>query len=436
MSVNISSNPWHVSSLQDFQYFCCPECDSRLKDTQTFIDHAVLLHEQAKETLVNLHLIPKPEEVKTEIQDENWEVNIKLEDEDYEEYEETQDYEESDDDNEDPDYSDSEIKAKIENDDTLDIKFECEFCDKIFTDKKAWTRHRVYERRKSNMPKKPKKEKVILKQEMNKYPCSKCDKRFKSEKALRIHKVKSHEPEPKTPVNEKISKCDICNKTFKGRNAMQYHKTKYHDDQVTCDICGKITNKHDIHMHRKRAHHLYDIPPEKLLRKCDKCDLDFKIGEEMDQHLKKCHNCDKTIKCKDCDKTWVSHLSLELHMAEIHKKVMFCCDLCGYVTNEATILKKHKKIVHEGKRDHVCHICGTSLEQSWKLKQHLFKNHGIGQARFQCDICHKAFNDSSTLRNHREGVHLKNVKYNCDQCDYFAYCQSRLGKHKRLKHKK
>ena len=50
-------------------------------------------------------------------------------------------------------------------------------------------------------------------------------------------------------------------------------------------------------------------------------------------------------------------------------------------------------------------------------------------------FCDKAFNDSSTLRNHREGVHLKNVKYNCDQCDYFAYCQNRLGKHKRLKHK-
>ena len=476
---NVNSNPWHVTSLQDFQYFCCPECDYRHKDAPAFIDHAALLHEQAKETLVNLHLIPKPEKVKTEILEENVKVVIKEEEN---EYQETQDYEyeefefeeAEDDDYEDPDYDDGKVddigdfdedtkesrqvkpktkrmkrdpdniasdtehttKIKLENGDT----FECEFCDKIFIDERSWVRHEWYERRKFNLGKKSKREKQqekdALRQEMYKNPCSKCDRRFKSEQALKLHKVKSHnEPINKTPDSEKISTCNICNKVFKGRNAMQYHKSKYHDDQVTCDICGKITNKHDMVMHRKRAHHLYDIPPEKLVRKCDKCDSEFKNGEEMDQHLKKLHSCDKTIKCKDCDKTWVSHLSLELHMVEIHKKVMYCCDLCGYVTHLATILKKHKKIVHEGKRDHVCHICGTSLEQSWKLKEHLAKNHGIGTARFKCEFCGKAFNDSSTLRNHREGVHLKNVKYNCDQCDYFAYCQNRLGKHKRLKHK-
>ena len=103
---SVNSNPWHVTSLQDFQYFCCPECDCRHKDAQTFIDHALLSHEQAKETFVNLQLIPKPEEVKTEIQDVHMEVeNIKHEDEDYELYEaeDGQEYEYEDEDYEDPD---------------------------------------------------------------------------------------------------------------------------------------------------------------------------------------------------------------------------------------------------------------------------------------------------------------------------------------------
>ena len=34
-----NSNPWLVSSIFDFQYFCCPECDERSQDKQDFVNH-------------------------------------------------------------------------------------------------------------------------------------------------------------------------------------------------------------------------------------------------------------------------------------------------------------------------------------------------------------------------------------------------------------
>ena len=40
----MDENPWLVDSLMEFQYFCCPECDDKLKEKQEFIDHACAKH--------------------------------------------------------------------------------------------------------------------------------------------------------------------------------------------------------------------------------------------------------------------------------------------------------------------------------------------------------------------------------------------------------
>ena len=42
-------NPWEVSSIYDFNFFCCPECDFKMKsdyraNIQNFVDHASIHH--------------------------------------------------------------------------------------------------------------------------------------------------------------------------------------------------------------------------------------------------------------------------------------------------------------------------------------------------------------------------------------------------------
>ena len=44
-------NPWDVSTLDDFLYYNCPECDVKEKDKQVFLEHAILSHDHAKHTL-------------------------------------------------------------------------------------------------------------------------------------------------------------------------------------------------------------------------------------------------------------------------------------------------------------------------------------------------------------------------------------------------
>ena len=40
LSIVKEDNPWDVSSLYDFNYYCCPECDSKSQNKQDFINHA------------------------------------------------------------------------------------------------------------------------------------------------------------------------------------------------------------------------------------------------------------------------------------------------------------------------------------------------------------------------------------------------------------
>ena len=37
-------NPWAVSSIFDFNYFCCPECDCKSQSKQDFVDHISSFH--------------------------------------------------------------------------------------------------------------------------------------------------------------------------------------------------------------------------------------------------------------------------------------------------------------------------------------------------------------------------------------------------------
>ena len=120
---------------------------------------------------------------------------------------------------------------------------------------------------------------------------------------------------------------------------------------------------------------MYNIPEEKMAKKCDSCDKEFKSGEEMHNHLHTCQGSKNQFKCKDCDKKWVSQLSLELHYAQMHKKIMFCCDICGLAASEQAQIKRHKKWVHEKIFDHVCHICGKPFKKPGLLAQHLSAKH-------------------------------------------------------------
>jgi hypothetical protein len=37
-------NPWMVEQLEDFLFFCCPECDEKCRTKDIFLQHALCHH--------------------------------------------------------------------------------------------------------------------------------------------------------------------------------------------------------------------------------------------------------------------------------------------------------------------------------------------------------------------------------------------------------
>ena len=44
-------NPWAVNNLKEFLYYCCPECEEKVKSLDIFLQHALNQHALAKEIL-------------------------------------------------------------------------------------------------------------------------------------------------------------------------------------------------------------------------------------------------------------------------------------------------------------------------------------------------------------------------------------------------
>ena len=49
--MNDHSNPWCINNLEEFLYFCCPECNSKYQSKETFVMHAFENHPKAKNYL-------------------------------------------------------------------------------------------------------------------------------------------------------------------------------------------------------------------------------------------------------------------------------------------------------------------------------------------------------------------------------------------------
>ena len=63
--IKLELNPWQVSNIEDFLFYCCPECDLKTKDSHNFVTHAQHSHSKSK---VLLNEVTKNLEVKTELE--------------------------------------------------------------------------------------------------------------------------------------------------------------------------------------------------------------------------------------------------------------------------------------------------------------------------------------------------------------------------------
>ena len=66
-------NPWDVSNIQEFLYYNCPECDTKERDSEVFIKHALDNHELSKSYLNKPEKVPQNQNEVISISDQGME---------------------------------------------------------------------------------------------------------------------------------------------------------------------------------------------------------------------------------------------------------------------------------------------------------------------------------------------------------------------------
>ena len=302
-----------------------------------------------------------------------------------------------------------------------------------------------------NLPPSPKPDKKI--------ECTACEKQFSSKKWFLKHRSKcdesNHSHVSKKPVKVKRHECSECEKKFSSVACYVKHAQKKHkllipkaliSGKKNCPFCKKwfnpvsqrfVSHLKIIHS-AERENPLYlDIVNNQMEKKyiCQDCGSSFTFQNNLTQHMLKQHgsenrSVENSLSCHECGKNFKNINSLKVHM-KYHKTENCLCNECGSTFQNASKLQRHRTTHTQELIP--CSECGKLFKTLIHLKRHVrFLHRKLKTA--QCDQCDKRFPDISKLRSHISSVHSKVKPYVCEVCGFKCARVDNLNLHRRKSH--
>ena len=400
-------NPWGLADLEEFLFYCCPECDEKFKDSHIFVNHATNSHESAK--------VSKCETVKTEEHDID-DIPDELDHQDDIEVDLKEELE-------------LEPKIEVKTDEVQKEasmkKWKCDQCDKSFKNKVNMVKHflNVHNELKQKSlsceyceAKFTYQHKLVAHIRNNhnngrSLKCDKCDYDCKSDKDFKLH-YSTHA----VPNEDGKLPCEHCDWIGDSKSRYVLHIID-HMKEVKCDKCDHISKNINEH----KSHYLtHDFTKQEDGRfKCNECNFVLQAGKALSSH--------KHWKCDICEFSGMNKEVLQRHQVEKHSmdiSYTYICDKCDYKTFSLKNLEQHRQTVHESKTE-MCTICGKDFKY---LKQHMKRDHTELANKVVCDLCGKEVKD---LYRHLQYVHEINL---CTICNKFLPNKNKLLSHYSTEH--
>ena len=289
------------------------------------------------------------------------------------------------------------------------LRYDCEFCEKCFPNKKKFTDHQAI-----HTGEKP-------------YACSQCDYCSSMAYNLKMHQM--------IHSNIKPFMCLICDLSFKHKNYLKQHrhvhseKNKFkfacnntiYTSHTTCSFVA--TSRPRLFQHIKEAH-------QGVRYTCELCTFHSDCKQLLTRHISKDHD-GLNYTCNTCDFNTASKDAAYMHTQVKHQGLKFCCNTCKRQFETPEGLARHKRKKHET-AILLCDKCNFKSLSESLTKRHKALNHDT-KPQFSCNICNKQFETSQRVAGHKRKQHDSAILL-CDKCDFKSFSDSLTKRHKALKH--
>ncbi|GLH03931.1 hypothetical protein R5R35_011797 [Gryllus longicercus] len=114
----------------------------------------------------------------------------------------------------------------------------------------------------------------------------------------------------------------------------------------------------------------------------------------------------------------------DLHVGQMR----FSCEQCYKAFSSAYNLERHRR-THSGERHCECQTCGAAFADPWHLQRH--ERIHTGERPYRCNLCGESFTESGKLKRH-ERIHSGERPYRCEVCGMDFRVSSHLKTHRRI----
>nr|XP_006819571.1 PREDICTED: zinc finger protein PLAG1-like [Saccoglossus kowalevskii] len=201
----------------------------------------------------------------------------------------------------------------------------------------------------------------------------------------------------------------------------------------SCEVCGKVfLNPEKLKTHTYT--HTGERPFQCSYVECKKAFVsNYKLMRHMATHsplkVHTCSYCDKKFHRKD-------HLKNHLHTHDPNKE-SFNCKECGKVYNTKPGFRKHIALHAAAAGDLTCKICNKDFESTDILlnhiKVHSGKSNGVKEKKHKCEHCDRRFYTRKDVRRHLV-VHTGRKDFLCQICGQRFGRKDHLVRHSRKSH--
>ena len=432
-------NPWHVKSLEEFTFICCPECIYKSKDAVSFEYHALENHPDS----TDFFHIDTVRVVLTKISS----------------FKQASALEKA--------FSLSVNELKKDTTEEEIIKNECQENEEI-TDNT--TNENIF-LGEDNVNNASGDEISLPDNDTDVTEIDKLNENFcrdKSQDLMPNQKLPSKsQKKPKSSKQKKqislcYRQCLVCMKDCGGKSERTKHIQEEHSTKITCYECGV-----EFENHQKLAKHFHSRHRSVT---CNQCGKVYANNQVLTKHVKNVHSNhdEKNFKCDECPYKTHAKLNLYQHKLQTHKRKLtsswrsltndaydwIACSECHKKVRAKSYVGHYKKMHGSilpphinGSEKHVCEFCSAEFQLQPNLKKHINKHHNNVKKPDKkiiiCELCNTEFLRMSGYVSHYRTFHnclppeyQDRPKFYCDQCGKAYVSKLNLNNHVKYSHTK